>query len=77
MLNDQGHPVIIDFDSCASIGQDMDRCKGGTFGWVREPEPRICTVESDEYALSLIAQYLDGKVDNEGFPLPLDVSISG
>ena len=77
MLNDQGHPVIIDFDSCASIGKDMDRRKGSTFGWVREPEPRICTVESDEYALSLIAQYLDGKVDNEGFPLPLDVSISG
>ena len=72
MPNDQGHPVIIDFDSCAPIGQDMGR---GTFGWVREPAPRTCTVESDEYALLLIAQYLDGKVDNEGFPLPLDVSI--
>ena len=34
-------------------------------------------MESDEYALSLIAQYLDSKVDNEGFPFPLDVSISG
>ena len=75
MLDDQGHPVIIDLDSCAPIGQDMDGRKGGTFGWVRKPEPRTCTVESDEYALSLIAQYLDGKVDNEGLPLPLDVSI--
>jgi len=75
MLNNQGHPVIIDFDSCAPIGQDMHGRKGGTFGWVRKPEPRTCTVESDEYALSLISQYLDGKVDNEGLPLPLDVSV--
>ena len=75
MLDDQGHPVIIDFDSCAPIGQDMHGRKGGTFGWVRKVEPRTCTVESDEYALSLISQYLDGKVDNGGLPLPLDVSI--
>ena len=32
MINNQGHPVIIDFDSCAPIRQDMDRRKGGTFG---------------------------------------------
>ena len=51
MLIDQGHPVIIDFDCCAPIGQDIDRHKGGTFGWVKEPEPHTCTVESDEYAL--------------------------
>ena len=75
MLDDQGHPVIIDFDSCAPIGQDMDGRKTGTFGWVRKPEPRICTVESDDYALSLIGQYLDGKVDDGDLPLPLDVSI--
>ena len=31
---------------------------------------------SDEDALSLIARYLDGKVDDEGFPLPPDVSNS-
>ncbi|KAF8347267.1 hypothetical protein F5887DRAFT_957577 [Amanita rubescens] len=74
MLDDQGHPVIIDFDPCAQIGQDMDCRKGGTFGWVREPEPRTCTVESDQYALSLITQYLDGKVDNAGFPIPSDFS---
>ena len=30
MLDDQGHPVIIDFDPCAPIGQDMDGRKEGT-----------------------------------------------
>ena len=77
MLDEKGHPVIIDFDSCAEIGKDLkvDGRKRGTFGWVREPEPHTSTVASDEYALLLIAQYLDGKVDNCGMPLPPDVSI--
>jgi serine/threonine protein kinase len=75
MLNDEGHPVIIDFDSCAQIGQDLNGRKRSTFGWERKPEgpePNTSTTASDEYALSLIAQYLD--VDNEGLPLPPDMS---
>jgi serine/threonine protein kinase len=76
MPDDKGHPVIIDFDSCAKIGQDLEgRKKVGTIGWVRKPEPLTSTIASDEYALSLIAQFLDGKVDSGGFPLPPDVSI--
>ena len=75
MLDDNGHPVIIDFDSCAKIGEDLDGRKGCTFGWVRKPEPHTSIVANDEYALSLITQYLDGKVGDDGFPVPLDVSI--
>ena len=60
MLDDKGHPVIIDFDSCAEIGQDLDGRKGTTFGWATKSEPQTSTIASDEYALSLIAQYLDG-----------------
>jgi len=70
MLDDNGLPVIIDFDSCAKIGEDLDGRKGCTFGWVRKPEPHTSIVANDEYALSLIAQYLDGKVGDDGFPLP-------
>jgi hypothetical protein len=77
MLDDNGHPVIIDFDSCAEIGQDLNGRKAGTYGWVRLGEPGLDTsiVANDEYALSLIAQYLDGKVDDCGFPLSVDVGI--
>ena len=76
MLDDKGHPVIIDFDSCREIGQDLlDGGKVSTPGWEIKPVPHTSTIANDEYALSLIAQYLDGKVDDEGFPLPPDVSI--
>ena len=75
MLDDKGHPVIIDFDSCAEIGQDLDGRKT-TFGWATKSEQQTSTIASDEYALSLIAQYLDGKVDNGGLPLPLALNVS-
>ena len=75
MLDDKGLPVIIDFDSCGRIGEDLTGRKGGTFGWVKKPEPRISTVESDDYALSLIARYMDGQVV-DGLPVPPEVSVS-
>lgn len=79
MLDDKGHPEIIDFDSCRRLGKTYKRSKKN-FGWERKPEgpePHTSTKASDEYALrlSLITQYLDGKVDDEGFPLPPDVSV--
>jgi hypothetical protein len=58
MLNDTGDAVIIDFDSCLPIGQEIG--KGGTFGWTSEPPPSIAVPENDLYGLTLIAKFMKG-----------------
>ena len=73
MLDDKGHPLIINFDLC----EDWARLR-----WKKEKHLRLerktrrsrtelhaSTMASDEYALSLIAQ-----VDDDGFPFPPGVS---
>lgn len=61
MLGDTGDAVIIDFDSCLPIGQEMGFRKGGTFGWTSEPPPSIAVPENDLYALTLIAKFMRGR----------------
>jgi hypothetical protein len=61
MLDDQGNAVIIDFDSCIPIGQEIGYRKGGTFGWMKEPGPNISVPENDTYGLTLIARFMEGE----------------
>jgi serine/threonine protein kinase len=72
MLDERGVPIIIDFDSCAPIGQDVGLQKGGTFGWVKQLETSMSAAADDVYAFTLIAQYMDRKLDG-CFPLPPNV----
>jgi serine/threonine protein kinase len=39
MLGDTRDVVIVDFDSCLPIGQEIGFRKGGTFSWTSEPLP--------------------------------------
>jgi serine/threonine protein kinase len=58
MLDDSGEAVIIDFDSCMPIGQEIGFRKGGTFCWTPEPPPSIAVPENDLYGLRLIAKFM-------------------
>ncbi|KAF8907724.1 kinase-like domain-containing protein [Gymnopilus junonius] len=60
MLNDEGHAVIIDFDSCTHVGAES---RGGTPGW--STNPTIAQVENDEYGLDLIVQFIRGEYNGE------------
>jgi hypothetical protein len=60
MLGDTGDAVIIDFDSCLPIGQEIGFRKGGTFGWTSEPPPSIAVPENDLFGLTLIAKVMTG-----------------
>ena len=60
MLDDDGHAIIIDFDSCAYIGA---KSRGGTPGW--STCPTTAQVENDEHGLNLISKYIRGEYDGQ------------
>ncbi|KAG0707349.1 kinase-like domain-containing protein [Suillus ampliporus] len=61
MLDDAGDPVIIDFDSCIPIGEEIGLSgKAGTFGWTVEPMPTISLPENDIYGLTQIGEFMKG-----------------
>jgi hypothetical protein len=59
MLDDTGNAMIIDFDACLPIGQEISR-KGGTFEWTSEPPPSITIPENDLFGLALIKKFIVG-----------------
>ncbi|KAG1790532.1 kinase-like domain-containing protein [Suillus plorans] len=62
MLDDAGVPVIIDFDSCIPIGEEIVmNCKGGTIDWTVEPMPTIALPENDIYGLTQIDEFMKGR----------------
>jgi serine/threonine protein kinase len=61
MLDDAGDPVIIDFDSCIPVGEEMGLSgKAGTFGWTIELRPTIGLPENDIYGLKQIGEFMKG-----------------
>lgn len=61
MLDDAGDPVIIDFDSCIPIGEEMGLSgKAGTFGWTIELRPTIGLPENHIYGLKQIGEFMKG-----------------
>jgi serine/threonine protein kinase len=60
MLDDMGEAVIIDFDSCMPIGQNIGYRKGGTPGWTSASQWRIAVPENDLYGLSLVSKFIEG-----------------
>lgn len=62
MLDDDGHAIIIDFDSCASIGA---RSRGGTPGWSKCPT--VAKIENDEHGFNLVTQFILGEYDGQDF----------
>ncbi|KAG2135510.1 kinase-like domain-containing protein [Suillus clintonianus] len=58
MLDDAGDAVIIDFDSCKPIGEELG--KAGTFTWTVEPMPTISLPENDLYGLAQIGEFMKG-----------------
>ena len=62
MLDDDGHAIIIDFDSCASIGA---KSRGGTPGWSKNP--KIAEVANDEHGFNLVASYIRGEYDGQDY----------
>ena len=73
MLDDDGNAIIIDFDSCMPIGQDIRCRKAGTFGWEMDPVPSTSAPDNDMYGLKLIAKFMghcwSARIDHS----PLDV----
>lgn len=65
MLDDDGTPVIIDFDICRKEGEI---CAPGTPGWARpQAGSQPCTKENDLYALGLIKRYMEGDYDGTDY----------
>ncbi|KIM43533.1 hypothetical protein M413DRAFT_25886 [Hebeloma cylindrosporum] len=62
MLADDGHAVIIDFDSCTSIGA---KSRGGTPGWSKRP--KTAEVANDEHGFDLVARFVRGDYDGQDF----------
>lgn len=62
MLDDDGHAIIIDFDSCASSGT---KSRGGTPGW--STSPNIAEVANDEHGFNLVARFIWGQYDGQDF----------
>ncbi|KAG1887627.1 kinase-like domain-containing protein [Suillus subluteus] len=61
-LDDAGDPVIIDFDSCIPVGEEIGlSSKAGTPGWTIEPMPTIALPENDIYGLEQIGEFVKGK----------------
>ncbi|KAH0589775.1 hypothetical protein H2248_005491 [Termitomyces sp. 'cryptogamus'] len=60
MLDENGHAVIIDFDTCAVPGV---ACYPGTPGWSRRHD--ISRPENDRYSLFLLAKYVRGEYDGK------------
>jgi hypothetical protein len=71
MLDNDGNAVIIDFDSCLPVGQEIGFRKAGTFGWTVDPAPTISVPENDTYGLTLIAKFVERK--DTDLPLSSDV----
>lgn len=62
MLDDAGVPIIIDFDSCLPIGEEIGMCcKGGTIDWMVELMPTIALPENDIYGLTQIGEFVKGR----------------
>lgn len=61
MLDDDGNAIIIDFDSCMPIGQNIEGRKAGTFGWEMDPAPSTSDPDNDMYGLKLIAKFMEEK----------------
>ncbi|KAF9008444.1 kinase-like domain-containing protein [Cyathus striatus] len=66
MIDDDGEPVIIDFNSCMLPGE---LSRGGTPGWSNCPN--IATFENDEFGFDLICKMVWGEYDGS------DVSAHG
>ncbi|KAG6916108.1 hypothetical protein DXG01_008382 [Tephrocybe rancida] len=60
MLDEEGHAVIIDFDTCAVPGVP---CFPGTPGWAKRHD--ISKPENDRFSLFLLAKYLRGEYDGK------------
>ncbi|OAX37970.1 kinase-like protein [Rhizopogon vinicolor AM-OR11-026] len=62
MLDDAGNAVIIDFDSCMPIGEEIPSYrKAGTPGWTMDPMQSVSDPENDLYGLTQIGEFLKGK----------------
>ena len=62
MLDDEDRAVIIDFDSCCTIGTQSG---GGTPGWSKKPT--IAQIENDEYGLDLVTKFIRREYDGQNF----------
>ncbi|CAA7260740.1 unnamed protein product [Cyclocybe aegerita] len=60
MLDDSGNPVIVDFDSCASIGATTS---AGTPGWSKWPA--ASDPENDTHGFNLVIKFLRGEYNGE------------
>ncbi|CAK7214961.1 hypothetical protein SCUCBS95973_002314 [Sporothrix curviconia] len=60
LVHENGHPLLIDFESCAPPGASLSR--QGTLGWV-EPEHvnMVSRVENDLYALKMMRERIHDK----------------
>ena len=61
MLNDEDDPIIIDFNSCCSIGHSLDNVRR-TYEW-HDPTIKISRPENDMDALDEIYEWLSHKVE--------------
>jgi serine/threonine protein kinase len=65
MVNDSGMPVLIDFDSCYKVGDNVLLCHS-TEGWRDEKDDyRISKASHDVFALSKICVWLDNPTFEE------------
>jgi serine/threonine protein kinase len=62
MLDYDGTPVLVDFDSCKREGEELYR-KSGSPGWCKPFD--VVMRSMDFYALGLIERYLDGDYNGE------------
>jgi len=60
VIDDDGHAVIIDFDSCASI-----EAKSWLDTWLTHP--KIAEVANDEHSFNLVARFIQGEYDSHDF----------
>jgi serine/threonine protein kinase len=58
MFEEDGRPVIIDFDSCRKIGQSLDKMKR-TYGWY-DPDIKISLESNDLDAVKEIGNWMMG-----------------
>lgn len=57
MMDGEGQPVIIDFDSCKPTGKNLG-LKAGTMGWEPETKSSIARPENDEHGVAKLREWL-------------------
>jgi serine/threonine protein kinase len=70
MFDNDGRPIIIDFDICARKGEEA---RGGTFGWMDDPDFWTTAVEDiDIRALYRVAIFIHQNFTLDDLDLPPD-----